>query len=552
MLSSRPASQRTSRTASALRRARRGRTSGGLLGALVLAVGIASVVGPEPADTTGVVDAQSGTVGDAPGGLRLFDPKPVRPRGLAAMRLAEVPATVPAGVDVHALASRPGAERTIYLDFTGGVVPAGSIWSYSETIPYPAYTADGDHSAAFSPAEQVAIYRAWQTVVEDFAPFDVNVTTVNPGVEALRRTNETDPQFGVHAIITQAGIPAHERTCKSTCGGVAVLDSLDLTTVAPVWTFSPPWRPGEGIGTTTSHEIGHALGLWHDGHTDGYEYHSGSVSWGPIMGGSMDSAAVSHWSNGDYLGATNHEDDLSVMSTWLPLLPDDHAASAPPVVFTGSASGVINDRGDSDAFTFTADGKVTVRVSPNETAPNLDATLALYSTDGQLLTRVDDVRSDFTSAVAPVHLSATWRVILDRPTTLVAVVDGTGSDQPGYSYSDYASIGHYTVSVTAGPGAPKWEKARWVAKVRARRWWSGVLRVTRSQGDLTIKRVGSKRGGLRIKVSEDGRGVRVFGRPHKVGMNKVRLVAVDQWGERTTYVAKVRVLPQDAPKPGRN
>jgi hypothetical protein len=41
----------------------------------------------------------------------------------------------------------------------------------------------------------------WRNVAEDFAPWDVDVTTEDPGVEGLRRSGSTDLAFGIRVAI---------------------------------------------------------------------------------------------------------------------------------------------------------------------------------------------------------------------------------------------------------------------------------------------------------------------------------------------------------------
>ena len=41
----------------------------------------------------------------------------------------------------------------------------------------------------------------WRSVAEDFAPFNVDVTTEDPGVEALRKFGTGDTQWGVRVVI---------------------------------------------------------------------------------------------------------------------------------------------------------------------------------------------------------------------------------------------------------------------------------------------------------------------------------------------------------------
>ncbi|MGL5035684.1 MAG: hypothetical protein ACRC6M_18010, partial [Microcystaceae cyanobacterium] len=78
------------------------------------------------------------------------------------------------------LHSNPSATKTIYLDFNGHILPAGSAWANGynggNAINAPAWSLDAD-TTTFSDAERSIIQGIWQRVAEDFAPFDVNVTT---------------------------------------------------------------------------------------------------------------------------------------------------------------------------------------------------------------------------------------------------------------------------------------------------------------------------------------------------------------------------------------
>src|SRR6476620_5808821 len=74
------------------------------------------------------------------------------------------------------LASRPGAPATLYLDFDGNVERQ---WGAHANVVTPAYDTDGN-PASFSAAELAAIREIWSRVAEDYAPFNVNVTTVAP------------------------------------------------------------------------------------------------------------------------------------------------------------------------------------------------------------------------------------------------------------------------------------------------------------------------------------------------------------------------------------
>ncbi len=73
----------------------------------------------------------------------------------------------------------------------------------------------------------------------------------------------------------------------------------------------------KNIAEAASHEIGHNLGLNHDGQTTStagyYTGHgSGATGWAPIMGVGY-SKEVTQWSKGDYANANNQQDDMSVL-----------------------------------------------------------------------------------------------------------------------------------------------------------------------------------------------------------------------------------------------
>ena len=90
------------------------------------------------------------------------------------------PASAPAGVPL--LNSRLGAPATLYLDFNGHVE---SRWGERTNIITPAYDIDGNY-ASFSALEVANIREIWARVAEDYAPFNINVTTVQPGSIADR------------------------------------------------------------------------------------------------------------------------------------------------------------------------------------------------------------------------------------------------------------------------------------------------------------------------------------------------------------------------------
>src|SRR5262249_6432351 len=84
--------------------------------------------------------------------------------------------TVYALSSIPALSSLPGAKASIYLDFVGDYV---SSWGSYSNITTPAFDQDGNPTT-FSDGELASITNIWGRVAEDYAPFNLNVTTVPP------------------------------------------------------------------------------------------------------------------------------------------------------------------------------------------------------------------------------------------------------------------------------------------------------------------------------------------------------------------------------------
>jgi hypothetical protein len=116
------------------------------------------------------------------------------------------------------LHSKPGSRRVIYLDFNGHSV-SGTGWS-SGTINARAYSEDSDY-ANFSTVELENIQAVWQMVANDYAPFDVDVTTEEPPAAAITRSDAADEFYGTRAVITDDTF----RNCG--CGGIAYVGTFD-------------------------------------------------------------------------------------------------------------------------------------------------------------------------------------------------------------------------------------------------------------------------------------------------------------------------------------
>ncbi len=372
----------------------------------------------------------------------------------AAQRVvADHPAGVTVPDDVFALSSRPSSPRTLYLDFDGSTY-TGTAWQSGATIESAAYSIDADPTT-FSTLEREQIHLAWRSVAEDFAPFDVNVTTQVPGADALTRTSRTDPTYGMAVVVT----PTNSVGAGCSCGGkayVGVFDAVDNRAYQPGWVFTNgSGTGGYNVGQVISHEAGHTFGLGHDG-TATSGYYSGANGWAPIMGASYGRRA-SQWSRGEYAGANNAQDDVAVLAAVAPTLADDHGgpAAATPLAPGVPVAGLVTSRADTDAFTFTAAGPTTLAVAGPPGVSDLDVLLTVLDAQGQVVAAVDPSAVSASDA----SLDATWTADLPATAaTYTAVVDGTSHGDPASpgGYSDYGSLGAYAVTLTtaAGPGVP--------------------------------------------------------------------------------------------------
>ena len=340
------------------------------------------------------------------------------------------------------LHSRPTSTKKLYLDFNGNST-TGTSWNSSytagATIVTPTYDIDSAPSS-FSSAELSRIQLIWQRVVEDFSAFDVDVTTEDPGLEGLRKTSSTDNAYGVRVCIGGSS----SDWFGAGAGGVAYVGSFNWNSDTPCFIFTSQLGNGDEKYTSEaiSHEVGHTLGLTHDGQTNGTEYYQGHSNWAPIMGVGYYKEVV-QWSKGEYSLANNLQDDLSVMQTYGATLIADNVgnsltAATPLAGSSFNVSSLITNRTDVDIFSFNTDaGAVSFNAATAVPSPDLDVQLALYNSAGALVTSAN-----------PVGLPGALTATVPAGTYYLAV-DGVGSGDATTGYNDYASIGHYTLTGTA-------------------------------------------------------------------------------------------------------
>lgn len=362
------------------------------------------------------------------------------------------------------LHSHPGAQRVIYLDFNG-YLATGTAWNSSyglSAIDAPAFDLDGDPTT-FSTAELQRIQYIWQRVAEDYVPFDVDITTEEPPADALTRSSSSDLTFGTRAVITKDWTANTANPCS--CGGFAYVGVFDDTTefYKPAFIFYNNLGSGNEkyVAEAISHEVGHNLGLSHDGTTTGSAYYaghgSGATGWAPIMGVGYYQSLV-QWSKGEYPNANNTEDDLARIPMFgAPLRADDHGdtfATATPLTAATAAGvtalngdGVINTRTDVDMFSFVSGaGTITLNVNPAARSANLDINAELYDANGVLVAASNPLDA-LTSGISASVTGGTYYL----------KIDGVGKGDLSTGYSDYASLGQYIVSGSvpaAGGQAP--------------------------------------------------------------------------------------------------
>jgi serralysin len=341
---------------------------------------------------------------------------------------------------LHSLA---GADQVIYLDFDGNVTtdPNYTVYNLGKPIVSP--------GVRYTDAQ---IETIWRWVSEDFAPFAVDVTTQEPPLDWLIKSGPGDTHWGVRAVVT-ADQSWLQDNVGYAVGGFCWTGSFNWASDAPAFVFNTGMM---AVGDTISHEVGHALGLSHDGTgtitggevTNYKEYYyghgSGPTGWAPIMGAGF-GRLLSQWSAGEYPRAVNMQDDVAIIATknGFGFRADDHgdtlAAATTLDRFDGSAiAGLISTRTDLDVFALDlAAGTLSITVSPAAMSPNLDVLAELLDANGQLI--ASDNPTDSLGASLLVSLPA-GRYYLR--------IDGVGkaatATDPGYS--DYGSLGTYAIA----------------------------------------------------------------------------------------------------------
>ena len=165
--------------------------------------------------------------------------------------------------------SNPIASHTLYLDFDGGEV---RTWGDDSPGRIPAFDLDND-PGSFSPTEYDQIYEIWRRVAEDFAPFDLNVTTMYPGDSQLTTGRGVRVYFSGSAddwlkISGAIGV-AHAGDFTRAGHPTAFVFTEDIyPTPAAIAAGGVPATSAVVTVTRRGTEAGHAFGLEHVKVTD--------------------------------------------------------------------------------------------------------------------------------------------------------------------------------------------------------------------------------------------------------------------------------------------
>ncbi len=393
--------------------------------------------------------------------------------------------------DVFKLESKPGSSKTIYLDFDGDTMSSTAWWVKAYGFPrtVKGYSIDSNFSN-FNNEERRSIAWIWAQVAEDYAPFDVNVTTKRPAnlSDVLGRSSTSDTKYGAHVVISSQANLSKKACSGGACSGIAfigtfthfkgkkyggVADKSLGRDYQPAWVFDEATTTGQSanyIADTASHEAGHNLGLLHSSGTT--DYYTGHNNWAPIMGGTMGSGGVyrpiSQWSNGHYPGAKHisgysssaHKDQLAVIrSHGLKHRADEVGATVN--VSKKIRTGYIAQTGDQDTVVIgycPANTTITVGTA---TMANLDTRLELLNSAGTVISSSSG--SNTGSIATGMTTSTSFPSYARKPsntgTTITTPSAGvyylriSGEGSTANNYPAYGSLGKWTVTSPCDTGS---------------------------------------------------------------------------------------------------
>lgn len=319
----------------------------------------------------------------------------------------------PEVTEIPVLHSNPGAKASIYLDFDG---------HYEKTWGQGVYK--NLNTPKFSRYD--LIEAIWKRVSEDYAPFNIDVTT------------ELPKETGHGKMVRVAIGGSCNDWFKCQAGGVAMVGSF-ANSYNPnvVYIFADTlYNNSKTVAEASSHEAGHSFGLQHQRTFDRWgrvtrEYNPGNSKWSPIMGYSYQNENTT-WSNGQSSSMWTYQDDMGIIANKVNgfgYKDDDYPSSietAQPIT-NNEVKGLIFHHTDKDVFLYKSKGGLhTVEIKTPEIGPNLDAVLEVWN------------GSEMIASCNPEDsLNCSMKIELPEGTYFF-VVANTG---------EYGKVGSYTLTV---------------------------------------------------------------------------------------------------------
>ncbi len=288
-----------------------------------------------------------------------------------------------------------------------------------------------------------SVFRVWQCVADQYSMYNLNVTT-DLAVYNAAKTKDV-LKTGIINFVDADG--------RSN----APLSAFGTTSAGTLYRDASNGDYGYGIGMTCAHEIGHEMGMSHDGGSaqSDPEYFFGlpAVQWCPIMGnywygGSWNNQLFT-WSKGEYNTATQTQDDLKIMNVneKVPYVVDDNPTTkaikfgAGGVISATNNWGQIEQNTDTDVFTFgvaAGGGKINLKIDPLEYLRQLDVAAKIVDSKGTTVS---------TSNLAK-NRSAEFKDVALAAGTYTLVIQGGAELTPQTGFSAYSSLGYYGMEGT--------------------------------------------------------------------------------------------------------